>query len=243
MQETVELETPVEAPAKKAQFAKVYDRTNIPIKAVLCDIDGTLIDLHMRLQAIKDTFKKMGLNPQLPDEELKKRTFGLKSVVYFRNIFPQRAADAEKFRDLMHQIIIADPRYTVLLPTVKETMDWFKKRGIKIGVITTGDRKIVNHILKVIRLPVDVAITADDVRNVKPHQEGVLLSCSKLGVRPQECIMIGDDIVDIEAGKNGGVQKTVGITTGKYKRDVLSTANPDFIIDKFSELVKIIEKM
>jgi pyrophosphatase PpaX len=213
------------------------------LKAVLCDIDGTLIPLDDHIKLVRLTLENMGIPLNLADEDFKTKVFGYRSSQWFRMLFPERAKDYDSFRQLRAKTLSANQNLVSILPTVKETIDWLKKRGYKIGAVTTGDKLTVNEVLKITRFPIDVVVTSDDVRNVKPNQEGIVLACTKLGVRPYETIMIGDDVFDIQAGKNAGVMKTIGITTGKYDREGLKTANPDHIIDRFSELRGIIEEM
>ena len=54
-------------------------------------------------------------------------------------------------------------------------------------------------------------------------------------MRPEETLMIGDSLVDVETGKRAGV-KTCGVTYGHAGRESLESAQPDWIIDDLLEL-------
>lgn len=61
----------------------------------------------------------------------------------------------------------------------------------------------------------------------------------ELGGTPEESIVVGDMIYDVEMGKNAGT-KTCGVTYGNGTREQLSEA--DYVIDDFAELLNILEK-
>jgi phosphoglycolate phosphatase-like HAD superfamily hydrolase len=57
-------------------------------------------------------------------------------------------------------------------------------------------------------------------------------------VRPEETLMVGDSLVDIETGKRAGV-KTCGVTYGHAGRASLETVQPDWLIDDLSDLKQL----
>ena len=72
---------------------------------------------------------------------------------------------------------------------------------VPIGVVTSSPRWYVQQILDA-HLPgteLAVVVTYDDVGDLKPHPESLLLAASRWRVRPQACIYIGDDLVDHQA--------------------------------------------
>ena len=82
-------------------------------------------------------------------------------------------------------------------------------------------------------------VAANDVARVKPAPDMVFKVLDELGGTPEESIVVGDMIYDVEMGKNAGT-KTCGVTYGNGTREQLSEA--DYVIDDFAELLNILEK-
>ncbi len=78
-------------------------------------------------------------------------------------------------------------------------------------------------------------IGMDDVLNGKPDPEMLLKAAAKISVDPSECVMIGDSLYDIEAGKRAGM-KTIGVCTGGNTPESFSSLNPDLILDQIGDL-------
>ena len=80
---------------------------------------------------------------------------------------------------------------------------------------------------------------ADDVENHKPAPDLALLVLEKHGVKPQEAMVIGDTVFDLQMGKAAGC-KVCGVTWGNQTRRQLESADPDFIIDDITQLPGIL---
>jgi phosphoglycolate phosphatase len=73
----------------------------------------------------------------------------------------------------------------------------------------------------------------------KPSPVPLLKTAERLNCRPEECLMIGDSRVDIEAGKNARI-KTVGLAGGFRGRAELEKAGADYLLEDFTELPRIL---
>lgn len=80
-----------------------------------------------------------------------------------------------------------------------------------------------------------VIATAQTCRYSKPYPDPVRWAALQMGVEPQACLMVGDTVVDILAGKAAGAQ-TVGVLCGFGTQDELDQAGADLIIDNTSQL-------
>ncbi|MCX7854339.1 MAG: HAD family hydrolase, partial [Caldilineales bacterium] len=108
----------------------------------------------------------------------------------------------------------ADGRFNFLIPGVEATLQRLKPT-YRLALVTTRDREAVGHFLQRNGLAdlFDAVVTRDDVRRLKPHPEPVILAAQRLGLTPQECLMVGDTAVDIQAGGAAGA-RTVGVLCG-----------------------------
>jgi len=114
-----------------------------------------------------------------------------------------------------------------------------KQRGLRIGVVTSRSMLAEKQWqeleeLKVAHL-VDAVVTASDSRK-KPAPDTVIECLECLRVLPEECVIVGDSLADIIAGKAAGV-KTVAVTTGVADLPTLTVESPDFIFDSLPSLI------
>jgi HAD superfamily hydrolase (TIGR01509 family) len=123
-------------------------------------------------------------------------------------------------------------------------LDSLRAQGWKLAVLTGAGRHI-GELLK--HQGVDgyfVSIVhSERITRSKPDPEGLVLALKECGVSPEHAVLVGDRHFDIEAGKNGGVAATVGITHGFGTRTELKAAGADYIIDSLAELPAVIQKI
>jgi len=75
------------------------------------------------------------------------------------------------------------------------------------------------------------------VEKPKPFPDALLVAAKKLKTPIGECAIVGDSIVDIQAGKAAGA-KTTAVPTGLFSRAELEEQKPDLIIENFKALPK-----
>ncbi|ASB87215.1 pyrophosphatase PpaX [Bacillus sonorensis] len=140
-----------------------------------------------------------------------------------------------EFNHKMHDQLVTE------YDTVYETLDRLAQEGYKLGIVTTKLRDTVNMGLELTGLGrfFDTVVTLDDVKRAKPDPEPVLLALSKLGSRPDEAIMVGDNYHDILAGKHAGT-KTAGVAWAIKGEASLAKHQPDYMLGKMSDLLAIL---
>ena len=84
-----------------------------------------------------------------------------------------------------------------------------------------------------------VVVTGQTVRYTKPYPDPILLAAERMGVKPEECLMIGDTTVDMRAGKSAGTQ-TVGVLCGFGEEEELLRLGADVILKTTSELTSLL---
>jgi len=83
-------------------------------------------------------------------------------------------------------------------------------------------------------------IGAQTTARMKPHPEPLLFAASQMGVRPEECLMIGDTTIDMRTGKAAGAQ-TVGVLCGFGTEDELRATGADLILRTTSDLLQVLQ--
>ena len=81
---------------------------------------------------------------------------------------------------------------------------------------------------------------ADNVKKAKPDPEPVLQTLRATGYRADEALMVGDMPVDILMGARAGA-RTVGFTYGNSSREDLKAAGADYVFDRFSQLLSVLD--
>ena len=82
-------------------------------------------------------------------------------------------------------------------------------------------------------------VTAVTTEHTKPFPDPIFYAAKKMGVKPEECLMIGDTPVDIRAGKAAGAQ-TVGVLCGFGEEPELAKLGTDLILPTTAKLTDIL---
>lgn len=111
----------------------------------------------------------------------------------------------------------------------------------RLGIVTARGDALARHFLSAHNLDTffDVVVGARTVRRVKPHPAPVRQAARALGLKPEQCLMIGDTTVDILSGARAGTQ-TVGVLCGFGERAELLGAGADLILDSTADLKHVL---
>jgi HAD superfamily hydrolase (TIGR01549 family) len=189
-----------------------------PIDAVLFDMDGVLVHSPLDLVAIKNEL------------------FG-DSAVFIIEGLDALPSDERKIKDaLLMQRELEAAHQAKLAPGVLGLFGWLEKRGIKRGVITRNSRDVVKAIAEKLGIDFGAVVGREDAP-AKPDPESVYTACRMLDVRPEQSVMVGDYVFDIEAGRRAGC-RTVFLETETFRH-----LNPeaDVRIKSLNELREILE--
>jgi len=127
-----------------------------------------------------------------------------------------------------------------LVPGVREMLETFEGRFL-MGVVSARDKRTTLHFLEFFDLLhyFEVVVTAQTCRHTKPFPDPVHYAAQKLGLFADQCLMIGDTVVDVSAGKSAGAQ-TVAVLCGFGTQRELERAGADLILEATADLVNII---
>jgi N-acetyl-D-muramate 6-phosphate phosphatase len=130
----------------------------------------------------------------------------------------------------------------LLVPGVKEMLIRLKGR-YPMAVVTARDEHSTLMFLDQFELRpyFDVVVTALTAEHTKPYPDPILYAASKMGARPENCLMIGDTRVDINAGKAAGAQ-TVGVLCGFGEEAELRGEGASVILESTANLADLLTK-
>ena len=197
------------------------------MKAILFDLDGVLVEsVDVWLSAFNDTLREFHL-PVLSKEEFLKKYWGKSTVENFSAMGLGRDAVLQCWNRYLSRL-----QEIKLFPASRKVLESVRKR-YKTALVTNTPREGVNALLQKLGIAelFDLVLTGDDVERGKPSPDIVLLACQKLGIAPQEALLVGDTQADVEAGRRAGC-KVVGIGV-----------EADFTIKDISELEQLLEKL
>ncbi|MCJ7703989.1 MAG: HAD family hydrolase, partial [Desulfobacterales bacterium] len=120
------------------------------------------------------------------------------------------------------------------------TLRMLRLWGIKVGIVTRNCEEAVRKVFPDIDDYCDVFISRDSVDKVKPHPDHLNSTLGALKVSGEEAVMVGDHIIDIQAGKKVGM-KTVGVLTGRINREEFEKAGADYILRDVSEIYPLLK--
>lgn len=180
------------------------------IRAVIFDLDGTLVDSMWIWTAIdKEYIRKYDLNiPEHFYDEMEGMSF-TETAQYFLDTFPV----LDKTLDELKQdwVDMAYEKYTkevCLKEGLCEFLEDLKMRGIKIGVATSNDRALVEGTLAARKIAgfFGAVRTSCEVKAGKPAPDVYLKVAEELDVPPEKCLVFEDVPNGILAGKNAGMR-------------------------------------
>jgi pyrophosphatase PpaX len=124
----------------------------------------------------------------------------------------------------------------------REVILGLKEKNIKVGVVSSKRRVMVDKGLKVCGLNglMDVIITPEDTEKHKPDGEPLIKACSILGIDPTNALMVGDSQFDILCGKNA-ISKTCLVKYTAVPIENILKYKPDFLIEKLTDLLNIVD--
>ncbi len=204
------------------------------IKAIIFDLDGTLIDSVDDLaNSVNYTLGRLDL-PLHTTEEIKSFVGdGIQKLI--KRSLGQ--THMEKFDDafaiFMKHYGTHCTDNTVLYPEVAETISFLAEK-YSLAVLTNKSATFSHKILTALKIDsyFKEVLGGDSLPTKKPDPAGILYLADKWGLAPDQLVMVGDHATDIEVGQRAGC-KTVFIEGGIGETRGLK---PDFVIKSMDEL-------
>ncbi|MGN0916270.1 MAG: HAD family hydrolase [Succinivibrio sp.] len=174
-------------------------------KAVLFDLDGTLLDTALDIiGACNATLTHFGYEP-LDEAALRQRvTAGMRMMLKMG--VPESKWDTAGIETTMRDYFasyyvehICDK--TVPFDGIASLVESLSENNIKTAVVTNKYSHMANELLK--KFPFSknfqLVLGCDSLTHSKPHPEPILTSCEKLGVKTEDTLYVGDHLNDIKA--------------------------------------------
>jgi 2-phosphoglycolate phosphatase len=179
---------------------------NTPIKAILFDLDGTLLDTAIDLVNALNSLRDAPLPFTAPLRAAAGRGCKglIKTGLNIEDHDPRYPALSERLLTHYEKHLLDN---TQLFAGMEEVLDYLDQTNIPWGIVTNKPDKYTQKILKQLQLTsrAKCIISGDTLANRKPHPEPLLHGCQTLQIKPQHCLYIGDSEIDIIASKGAGM--------------------------------------
>lgn len=210
-------------------------------KTLILDFDGTLADTKESIiQTMK--FVAHSFNIKKIDESLIESLIGLPLKTTFEKAFSIDEKLIQEatliYREHYNETVI---NTISLFDGVKETLLDFHHKGTNLTVASSKGKAALIKILKKQNIYDIFSFVGgeEDAKNKKPSPDIVNLIIDKYNYQPNECLVVGDTIFDIEMGQRAHVD-TCGVTYGNNTREKLEKQKPNYVIDSFRNLIEIV---
>lgn len=202
------------------------------IRAIIFDLDGTLVEINIDFCAMRNDLKKIF---EKYDLEFHNEKLILENIEHARMIMN----DENFMRDvnnIVEKYEFESIKEKKKIDGVEEKLYELKNRNIKIFVLTRSGRKYCNEVISFFSENIfDEIITRDDFPTIKPDTGPIIYLMKKYNLKKNEILMVGDHPIDIETAKKIGI-KCVGVLSGCCDRKMLEEAGANVILESAAEL-------
>ncbi|MHA1917708.1 MAG: HAD family hydrolase [Candidatus Ranarchaeia archaeon] len=215
---------------------------------IIFDLDGTLVEFILDFKKIKKTIIDFLELMNLPIENLDSNMQTTNLISEMILILKDKGYSDEYVEKI--QISIYDlieifeweaAGKTNLLPDVEETLYKLKEK-YELILFTNVPNRVAKYTLDRFNLMevFSKIYGRDDVPSMKPHKEGIEYNIQKNDLDLEKTLMVGDSSIDIIPANKIGLF-TVGITTGKSPKEVLTNSGAKKVLSSINELSELIE--
>jgi phosphoglycolate phosphatase len=214
-------------------------------KVIMIDVDGTLVDSVPDLAyCVDEMMVELGMERRGEDKVRHWVGNGVSKLV-------ERAISGELEGQLNKELFNkAYPIFlnyyaentakrTCLYKGVREGLDYLSSQGYYLGCVTNKATQFTHPLLKELGIfdYFKIVISGDTLTKKKPDPMPLLYGAEYFGVRPEECLMIGDSVSDVKASRSAGFD-IICMSYGYNHGNNIADEKPDLVIDSMTELVK-----
>lgn len=217
---------------------------------IIFDFNGTLFwDSELHMEAWRE-FSRRLRGTSFSDEEMLKYMFGRTNEDIIAYAIGKRPSPelVEKFavekEQVYRDMCKLHPEIFKLAPFAEEFLDYLKANNIPRTIATMSEKENVDFYIKEFHLEkwfdIEKIVYSDGIIPGKPAPDIYLIAAKRLGLDPQNCIVVEDAISGINAAKNAGIGKVVAIASMENP-DFYSDLGVDLIITDFKDYKEILK--
>ncbi len=210
--------------------------------AVLFDLDGTLVDSAPDLAGAGNEMRiQRGLEP-LPFEHFRPHVgSGARGMVGIALQVAPNGDGYEALRDeFLDRYAARLTRESRVFAAMLPVLAAFDAGMLRWGIVTNKASRFTMPVVHGLGLAARAAvvISGDTTPHAKPHPEPLLEAARRMGVAPAQCVYVGDDLRDVQAGRAAGMRTVVAAWGYLGAGEPIAAWNADAVIEQPKELLQ-----
>jgi len=215
---------------------------------VLLDLDGTLVDTVPDLAYCLDSMLRELSLPEAGETKVREWVGnGIEQLVKrgLSNDF-DKEPEASLFEKALPIFIDCYRenacKHSQLYAGVREGLDYLTSNDFKLGCVTNKLSQFTNTILETLDIKNEfgIVISGDTLAKEKPDPLPLLHAAEYFGVKPEQSLMVGDSVNDVNAARAAGFQ-VLCVSYGYNLGQDIHLANPDHVVESLADLADVFQ--
>jgi phosphoglycolate phosphatase len=214
-------------------------------RAVLFDLDGTLIDSVPDIRAaVNELLARRDLDPLTLEQVKSMIGNGVQKLVERAFAATTASLSTAELQDEYMAMLDIYAKHltglTTLMPGARGALEALHGEGVRLGLVTNKPQRFIETILDHFRLAhfFGVVIGGDAGVAKKPAPDMLIAALEEFGAKPWDAVMVGDSVSDVKAARAAGTSAI--IVRGGYTVVPAEKLGADVVIDSFRQLVGVL---
>ena len=224
-------------------------REGLPNPGIVFDLDGTLIESTIDFELMRDRvfgyLIDMGLGYVLERSDTVAKNMDRVRIEIRETNIDLKTVET-RVEAICVEVEMMSVEYTKEVPGAGDSLRALRVMGNPLALLTRGSRNYATQALRASHLTglLDTIICRDDhaISEAKPHPEAMRRAAAALNLRPEQCILIGDHLMDLECANSAG-SLFVAVLSGHNGRKGWEDLGVERIILSIAQLPRYLEEM
>ncbi len=181
----------------------------VPIRCILFDLDGTLVDTAPDLASALNTLRAQYNKPAMELTKVRQVvSYGTPGLLKLGFDIDKSHADFYALRQQLMDLYFADICHqSYLFPGIKTLLAKLRSMNIAYGIVTNKPAWLTDALLRHFPETRDIncVVSGDTLNRCKPHPDPLLHACKQLQIAPDDCLYLGDAEIDVLAARAAGI--------------------------------------